>query len=99
MRSSMRRCLAAPRVPASSPLLRRAVASQSGWPPAATPPIRSANNRLHQARPRGTPAMKILPPVSVEARRLLPNRWDLLAAILVVGFLVAFVDVSRFLVH
>jgi NitT/TauT family transport system permease protein len=43
--------------------------------------------------------MKILPPVSIEARRLLPSRWDLLAAILVLGFLVAFVDVSRFLVH
>jgi NitT/TauT family transport system permease protein len=43
--------------------------------------------------------MRILPPVSIEARRLLPSRWDLLAAILVVGFLVAFVDVSRFLVH
>jgi NitT/TauT family transport system permease protein len=43
--------------------------------------------------------MKILPPVSIEARRLLPSRWDLLAAILVMGFLVAFADVSRFLVH
>ena len=43
--------------------------------------------------------MKILPPVSIEARRLLPSRWDVLAAILVVGFLVAFADVSRFLVH
>jgi len=43
--------------------------------------------------------MRILPPVSIEARRLLPSRWDALAAILVVGFLVAFVDVSRFLVH
>ncbi|HXS08126.1 MAG TPA: ABC transporter permease subunit [Rhizomicrobium sp.] len=43
--------------------------------------------------------MKILPPVSIEARRLLPSRWDMLAAILVVGFLVAFADVSRFLVH
>jgi NitT/TauT family transport system permease protein len=43
--------------------------------------------------------MKILPPVSIEARRLLPSRWDLLAAVLVVGFLVAFADVSRFLVH
>ena len=43
--------------------------------------------------------MKILPPVSIEARRLLPSRWDLLAAILVLGFLVAFADVSRFLVH
>ena len=29
--------------------------------------------------------MKILPPVSIEARRLLPSRWDVLAAILVVG--------------
>jgi NitT/TauT family transport system permease protein len=43
--------------------------------------------------------MKILPPVSIEARRLLPSRWDLLAAVLVLGFLVAFADVSRFLVH
>src|SRR6201992_2306772 len=43
--------------------------------------------------------MKILPPVSIEARRLLPSRWDLLAAILVLGFLAAFADVSRFLVH
>ncbi|HVW73301.1 MAG TPA: ABC transporter permease subunit [Rhizomicrobium sp.] len=43
--------------------------------------------------------MKILPPVSIEARRLLPSKWDLLAAILVLGFLVAFADVSRFLVH
>ena len=36
--------------------------------------------------------MKILPPVSIEARRLLPSRWDLLAAVLVLGFLVAFAD-------
>ena len=43
--------------------------------------------------------MKILPPVSIEARRLLPSRWDLLAALLVLGFLVAFAEVSRFLVH
>ena len=43
--------------------------------------------------------MKILPPVSIEARRLLPSRWDILAAILVLGFLAAFADVSRFLVH
>ena len=43
--------------------------------------------------------MKILPPVSIEARRLLPSRWDVLAAILVLGFLVAFAEVSRFLVH
>jgi len=43
--------------------------------------------------------MKILPPVSIEARRLLPSRWDLLAAVLVLGFLVAFAETSRFLVH
>jgi NitT/TauT family transport system permease protein len=43
--------------------------------------------------------MKILPPVSIEARRLLPSRWDLLAAVLVLAFLIAFADVSRFLVH
>jgi NitT/TauT family transport system permease protein len=43
--------------------------------------------------------MKILPPVSIEARRLLPSRWDLLAAILVLAFIIAFADVSRFLVH
>src|SRR6476659_3919325 len=48
---------------------------------------------------QGTPAMRILPPVSIEARRLLPSRWDLLAAILVLGFIVAFADVSRFLAH
>src|SRR5471032_2746514 len=43
--------------------------------------------------------MKILPPVSIEARRLLPSRWDLLAAVLVLGFIIAFADVSRYLVH
>ena len=43
--------------------------------------------------------MKILPPVSIEARRLLPSRWDLLAAVLVLGFIVAFADASRFLVQ
>lgn len=43
--------------------------------------------------------MKILPPVSIEARRLLPSRWDLLAAALVLGFIVAFADASRFLVQ
>jgi NitT/TauT family transport system permease protein len=43
--------------------------------------------------------MKILPPVSIEARRLLPSRWDLLAAILVLGFIVAFADASRFLIQ
>jgi NitT/TauT family transport system permease protein len=43
--------------------------------------------------------MKILPPVSVEARRLLPGPWDLLAAVMVLSFIVAFADASRFLVH
>lgn len=43
--------------------------------------------------------MKILPPVSIEARRLLPSRWDLLAAALVLGFIIAFADASRFLVQ
>ncbi len=39
--------------------------------------------------------MKILPPVSIEARRLLPSRWDILAAVLVLGFVVLFADASR----
>src|SRR3984957_11142225 len=43
--------------------------------------------------------MKILPPVSIEARRLLPSRWDLLAAVLVLAFIIAFADASRYLVH
>jgi len=43
--------------------------------------------------------MKILPPVSIEARRLLPGKWDLLAAVLVLGFLILFADVSRDLVR
>ena len=43
--------------------------------------------------------MKILPPVSIEARRLLPSRWDLLAAVMVLGFIVAFADASRLLVQ
>src|SRR3954464_8003077 len=43
--------------------------------------------------------MKILPPVSIEARRLLPSRWDLLAAVLVLGFIVLFADASRLLVQ
>jgi NitT/TauT family transport system permease protein len=43
--------------------------------------------------------MKILPPVSVEARRLLPSRWDLLAAVLVLGFIILFADASRSLVQ
>jgi NitT/TauT family transport system permease protein len=43
--------------------------------------------------------MKILPPISIEARRLLPSRWDLLAAVLVLGFIILFADASRFLVQ
>jgi NitT/TauT family transport system permease protein len=42
--------------------------------------------------------MKILPPVSIEARRLVPSQWDALAAILVLGFIVLFADASRELV-
>src|SRR5258707_4069726 len=43
--------------------------------------------------------MKILPPVSIEARRLLPSKWDLLAAVLVLGFIVLFADASRSLLQ
>ncbi|MDE2111465.1 MAG: ABC transporter permease subunit [Alphaproteobacteria bacterium] len=39
--------------------------------------------------------MKILPPVSIEARRLLPGPWDLLAAVLVLGLIVLCADASR----
>ncbi|HEX4078892.1 MAG TPA: ABC transporter permease subunit [Rhizomicrobium sp.] len=39
--------------------------------------------------------MKILPPVSIGARKLLPGRWDLLAAILVFGVIVILADESR----
>ena len=43
--------------------------------------------------------MRILPPVSIEASRFLPSRWDLLAAILVFGFIIAFADASQILVE
>ena len=43
--------------------------------------------------------MKILPPVSIEARRLLPSRWDLLAAVLVLGFIVLFADARSVTAH
>jgi NitT/TauT family transport system permease protein len=43
--------------------------------------------------------MRILPPVSIEARRLLPSRWDLLAALLVLGFIILFADASRSLIQ
>ena len=38
---------------------------------------------------------KLLPPVSIEVRRLLPSRWDMLAAVLVLGFIVVFAQASR----
>src|SRR5581483_4358245 len=37
-----------------------------------------------------------LPPISI-ARRYLPSRWDVLAALLVLGFIIAFVDASELL--
>ena len=43
--------------------------------------------------------MKILPPVSIQARRVLPSRWDVLAAALVLGFIVLFADASRSLLQ
>jgi len=39
--------------------------------------------------------MRILPPVAIGARRLLPSRWDVLAAVLVLGLIVLFADASR----
>jgi NitT/TauT family transport system permease protein len=39
--------------------------------------------------------MRILPPVAIGARRLLPSRWDALAAVLVLGLIVLFADASR----
>ncbi|HEX3664306.1 MAG TPA: ABC transporter permease subunit [Rhizomicrobium sp.] len=42
--------------------------------------------------------MKILPPVSISARGLLPGRWDILAAILVFGAIAILADESRSLV-
>jgi NitT/TauT family transport system permease protein len=38
-----------------------------------------------------------LPPVSIEARRLLPGPWDVLAAVLVLGFIIAFAEASKLL--
>ncbi|MGD0143606.1 MAG: ABC transporter permease subunit [Rhizomicrobium sp.] len=43
--------------------------------------------------------MRILPPISIEARRLLPSRWDIVAALLVLGFIVLFADTSRSVVE
>jgi NitT/TauT family transport system permease protein len=41
------------------------------------------------------PDMRILPPVSIEARRVLPSRWDVIAAALVLGFIILLADASR----
>lgn len=38
--------------------------------------------------------MKILPPVAIETRRLLPNPWDLMAALLVLGVIILVSDAS-----
>ena len=43
--------------------------------------------------------MKVLPSVSLEGKRLLPNGWDLAAAGLVMGFIVLFAEASRNLGH
>ncbi len=39
--------------------------------------------------------MKILPPVAIGARRLLPSQWDVLAAVLVLGAIVLLADAGR----
>src|ERR1700722_15542890 len=71
---------------------------QSGCLGPRTPLSGQANNPIRAQSLRGLSDMKILPPVSIEARRLLPRRWDLLAAVLVLSFIIAFADASRFLV-
>jgi NitT/TauT family transport system permease protein len=43
--------------------------------------------------------MRILPPISIEARRVLPSRWDLAAAAMVLGFIVLFAEASRSVVE
>ncbi len=42
--------------------------------------------------------MRILPPVSIKSPGLLPSRWDVLAALLVLGFVVLFANLSQLLV-
>jgi NitT/TauT family transport system permease protein len=39
--------------------------------------------------------MQFLPTISIRARALLPSRWDVLAALLVLGFIVIFADASQ----
>jgi NitT/TauT family transport system permease protein len=46
----------------------------------------------HSMRPG--PQMKVLPPVSIGAR-LLPRRWDVIAAVFVLGLIILFADASR----
>jgi NitT/TauT family transport system permease protein len=41
--------------------------------------------------------MQFLPTISIRARALLPSRWDVLAALLVLGFIVIFADASQLL--
>ncbi len=41
--------------------------------------------------------MQFLPTISIRARALLPSRWDVLAALLVLGFAVVFADASQLL--
>src|SRR6185437_9405924 len=82
----------------SSAIFRFPLARQSGSVPP-RPACRGVRPRLRSTQLRGLPDMKILPPVSIEARRLMPSRWDVLAAILVLGFIVLFADASRALVQ
>jgi len=41
--------------------------------------------------------MQLLPPISIRASRFVPSRWDVLAALLVLGFVVVFADASELL--
>ena len=43
--------------------------------------------------------MRILPPVSIKSRGLIPSRWDVLAALLVLGFIVLFGSLSQLLIE
>ena len=41
--------------------------------------------------------MQLLPPISIRASRFVPSGWDVLAALLVLGFIIAFADASTLL--
>jgi NitT/TauT family transport system permease protein len=41
--------------------------------------------------------MQFLPPISIRVSRFVPSRWDVLAAVLVLGFIVVFADASQVL--